>query len=221
MSEINVYGKALAEIKPDVAALNVTVGTKGYMDLETAKNKFAQALTNVRTVLSEFSQPNIVVSEKGIGRRNWHDSEKDADYHSVYMTVSVKIPSTEKDVLNSLAKILSGLENVSIYNSWEISKKLWKEVNDSLLGEAVVDAKRQVTAVAESLGLQVGNPIVIAEPSLFPVGGGREDDHRLYGARAAALGSSSQINDFDELDINLDPEPVEVSVKVAVSYFAE
>ncbi|MCL2653655.1 MAG: SIMPL domain-containing protein [Propionibacteriaceae bacterium] len=215
MTDINVFGTALGQVVPDIAVVSVTVGTLGYASEATAKEKFAEALAKVREALSGTDKK----FEQRAWSRVWHDNEKDMDRHQVSASATAKFDKGDA-ALKQAIDALASLADVSFSTSWDISPVLRKQSRDELLAQAVVDAKRQAGAIAAAAGQKLVSLRIVAEPELFP---GAERSAVSAGvvrspAAPMAMAASQAGN---EIDIDLNPEPVDMSVRIAVSYSAE
>jgi len=215
MTDINVFGTALGQIVPDIAVVSVTVGTLGYASEATAKEKFAEALAKVREALSGTDKK----FEQRAWSRVWHDSEKDMDRHQVSASVTAKFDKGDA-ALKQAVDALASLADVSFSTSWEVSPPLRKQSRDELLAQAVVDAKRQAAAIAAAAGQKLVSLKIVAEPELFP-GGERSAGPAGVMRSVAAPMSYDGSQASGQMDIDLNPEPVDMSVRIAVSYSAE
>ena len=214
MTDINVFGTALGQIVPDVAVVSVTVGTLGYASEQTAKEKFAKALTKVRAALSGTDKK----FEKRAWSRIWHDDDKDIDRHQVSALVTAKFDKGDA-ALKSAIDALASLGDVSFSTSWEVSPALMKSTRDELLAQAVIDAKRQAEAIAAAVGEKLVSLKMVAEPELFP-GAENASDSGIRAMRAAPM-DMGRVQQSEEIDVDLNPEPIDMSVRIAVSYCAE
>ena len=218
MADINVFGSALGQVAPDLGVLTVSVGTQSYASAEDARAAFATALNDVRHILAPAPGAGNTYHERRAASSTWRDTDTGSDRYAMSATISAKYPVGGAALKRAIDE-LSALTNVSFATSWETSPALSKESRDELLAEAVIDAKRQAAAIAKAAGQKIVSLKVVAEPELFPGKSNGDTDAGLL--RGAARSAAFAVGGAAEVDVELTPEPVDISVRIAVSYHAE
>ncbi|MDR2931194.1 MAG: SIMPL domain-containing protein [Propionibacteriaceae bacterium] len=218
MPQINVFGNAIGTVMPDVATISVTVGVTGHPTLEAAQAQFAAAMPQVQAILKPAAG---AYTQRRMRVGSYRDYPKDIELHTVTAEVTAKFADDSVDQVGELVTRLAVVAGISVDTAWSVSPQKMKDANDALLAEAVIDAQRQVNAIARAGGVQVVEPILFAEPELFPgaipSSGGREPGL----LRAGLAMAKAETTTMDNVEVDLEPEPVDVSARIAVSYLVK
>jgi len=217
MADINVFGSALGQVTPDIAEVSVSVGARNYPSPGDARAAFAVVMPRVRELLAGADK----YYERRASSHSWHDDTTKSDRYRVTADVTARYP-VGSDGLAAVIDALSDMPDVTFRTTWDVTPALFKSTRDALLAEAVVDARRQAAAIAGAAGQTLVSLKLVAEPELFPnvaarpVGG----DIAPVTYRMAAMSRGGAVPER-EVDVQLTPEPIDIAVKIAVSYYAE
>jgi len=212
-AQVSATGNSELDIMPDKAIVRIKVETK-EKTAELAQNKNSEIMTNVQSALKRAGLSSDDIETDNYNLHEWTewDSITRKSVRKGYRLYhTIKFTTDDLDKVGELITIAvdagaDGVENVQ----FDLSDEKQAEVKKEALQQASQNAKEKAQAVADGLGVRLGDILKIQE-SDFNYG----PVYRSMGIEKAAIGMGD-----DEISppVPIQPEELTVRASVSVSY---
>ncbi|HNO77480.1 MAG TPA: SIMPL domain-containing protein [Phycisphaerae bacterium] len=172
LPKVTVYGTATTEVTPDLMNWHLTITNKGK-DLAPVADNHHRIVAGVLKLLKDsgIDEQKIQTARMAFGE-NWVYRSNNRVKEGYYASTSVSFEMSDFDLYRTLWSGLAQDEHVSIdYVGYDHSKRI--DYQNETRIKALLAAKEKAKALAETLGSQIGEPLLIEEDagsqSMYPV----------------------------------------------------
>jgi hypothetical protein len=172
LPNVTVYGTATTEVTPDLMNWQLTVTNKGQ-DLASVADDHGGIVAGVLKLLKDngIDEQKVQTARMEFGE-NWEYRNNSRVKEGYYASTSVSFEVSNFDLYRSLWTGLAQIKNVSIdFVGYDHSKRI--DYQNETRIKALKAAKEKAKALAETLGSDIGEPLLIEEDagsqSMYPV----------------------------------------------------
>jgi len=211
-AHISATGNSELSIMPDEAIVRIKVETK-EKTAELAQNKNSEIMSDVQSALKRagLSSDDIETDQYNLYKwQEWDPITRKSVEKGYRLYHTIKITTSDFEKVGELITVAvdagaNGIENVQ----FDLSEEKKKDVKKEALQQASQNAKEKAQAVADGLGVRLGDLLSIKESSFD------------YGPLYRTMGIAEAAVDMDEKispPVPIQPEELEIRASVSVSY---
>lgn len=195
---VDVMGEASVKLAPDYAQISIVVEKEAKLPAEAQQStmkEMSEVLTYLRSI-KNISDVKTQVVELRPRIRDYQKGEKDYYARQVVSFKLMKLEQYDEVILGLLQKGIDGIGQVQFRSSSE------EKLEESLLKQAVADARNKASLLAGELGQEIGKAVFITDRN------GSGAYPRYEGARMMKMDSGPSV----------EPGELELSVTVNVRF---
>jgi uncharacterized protein len=207
LPNITVYGTSTIKITPDKMIWTLNIQNEGAELKAVAKNH-TEIVQSVLSFLkgSSINKDDIQTAMMEFGE-NWEYKSKSRVKEGYFASTNISFSNLELEKYNKLWIGLSEISGVSVQGVYYDHTKRIEFQNECRI-KAILEAKKKAKALAESVGSEIGEPILILEDLSVNEGWQRNVTSNLV----------QNSGDGDRPDETLSPGTIPIRMRVKVSF---
>ncbi|GJM25836.1 MAG: hypothetical protein DHS20C16_22510 [Phycisphaerae bacterium] len=162
LPNVTVYGTATTEVTPDLMNWHLTITNKGKDLAPVADNHSGFVASVLKLVKDNGIDDEKVQTARMEFGENWEYRNSNRVKEGYFATTRVSFELSNFDKYKSLWSGLAKIKHVSIdFVSYDHSKRI--DYQNETRVKALLDAKEKAQSLAQTLGSQIGEPLLIEE----------------------------------------------------------
>jgi len=211
----NVEVQGVAEIKanPDVIGVYLNIETNGSTT-EIANTENAEKVDELITELMKFGIERKKITTQSFSTYKWEEWENGQYVEKGYKathSIKVELSSSETSLIGRVIDAAAGVGSYISYLNFELSQEKQNEYKAIAIKQASADARIQAQAMAEGLGLKLGDVISVRNQDYY------YNPWRYYDY-APMASMESNIASVKEAATNIQPGEKDINARVSVVY---